>query len=261
MKAEGHEEGQLQTARRVAELMMLYLTHGPAIGVREAAKLMEIHPSISQRLFSTLAATGMVIKDQSTGKYRLGAWVADLGAVAAGSYSMRSLAEPYMVKVRDVTKETVTLHERWGDNRRISHVVEGLYEIRQIPKVGTYRSLLIGSSGKAILAFLENRDAETIINGVQWPLKTPTDKVMSMDEFLDNLRTVRRNGFDVTEGESALGAAGMSAPIIGARGYAVASLTVSGPAFRCTTDFFQEHVHVLKEAASKISIMIGGKAN
>lgn len=258
MKADERDEGQLQTATRVAELLMLYLSHGPALGVREAARLMNLHPSTCQRLFTSLAAKGMVVKDNATGKYFLGQWVADLGAVAAGSSSLRLLAEPYMVKMREITGETITLHERYGDSRMISHMIEGVHEVRQIPVVGSQRSLLKGSSGKVILAFLDPQDTDRIIKSVSWPYSTPTGVEVTRESFLDDLKRIRQQGYALTQGESISGVAGLSAPILGAKGFAVASLTVSGPAFRSTPEFLLSYVSVLREAANKISMLIGG---
>ncbi len=251
-------EGQLQTAVRVAKLLMLYLSHGPALGVRDAARLLNIHPSISQRLFASLASTGMLVKDSATGKYVLGKWVADLGALVAGSHSLRLLVEPYMMRIRDLTGETITLHERWGDNRRISHVIEGVHEVRQIPAVGACRPLLSGSSGKVMMAYLEPKETERIINEVHWPYKTPAGLTISREAFLDDLKRIRTQGYAITQGESVSGVTGASAPILGARGFAVASLTVSGPAFRCTPQFLQRYVPALLVAASEISTLIGG---
>lgn len=252
-------EGQLQTAVRVAKLLMLYLSHGPALGVRDAARLLNIHPSISQRLFASLASTGMLVKDSATGKYVLGKWVADLGALVAGSHSLRLLVDPYMVRIRDLTGETVTLHERWGDNRRISHVIEGVHEVRQIPAVGSCRPLLVGSSGKVMMAYLEPKERERIIEETQWPFKSPSGLMIAQEDFRADLNRVRAQGYAITHGESVSGVAGASAPILGANGFTAAALTVSGPAFRCTPQYLQRHIPSLVKWAREISTLIGGE--
>jgi DNA-binding IclR family transcriptional regulator len=200
----------------------------------------------------------MLVRQDSTRKYVLGEWVAELGLVAAGSPGLRALAKPYLAKAQEATGETVSLHERWGDKRKITCVVEGIHEVRQIPVVGTCRPLLLGSSGKAILAFLDARERDKILSTAKWPLRTATGKEISYESLVSDLAQVREDGYSISDEETVQGAAGVSVPIFGPHGVAVACLTVSGPLQRCTRQFLQSHVPTLQALAQHISALIGG---
>ena len=88
------------------------------LGVREIARRLAVHPSTASRLLGTLAAAGLIERDEATARYRLGR--ADRGARrrAVDRLPVVSQARPELEHLSAVTAETVNLAIRDG-----AHVV------------------------------------------------------------------------------------------------------------------------------------------
>jgi DNA-binding IclR family transcriptional regulator len=68
------------------------------------------------RHLSTLRILGYVDQDAQTECYKLSLKLAHIGQAAMDQFDLRRLAEPYMLKLRDLTGQTVVL-EHSGERR------------------------------------------------------------------------------------------------------------------------------------------------
>ena len=70
------------------------------------------------------------------------------------------------------------------------------------------------------------------------------------------MEETRRQGYAVSLAEVTAGACGISAPVLGPSGWAVASIGVSGPLERLTDRRRAEVAEVVRDAAQRLSLLV-----
>jgi DNA-binding IclR family transcriptional regulator len=171
----------------------------PELGVSELAAILGTHESTASRLASTLAAWGMLRKDPATGKYQLGIGLVTLAGMVAAHLDLRTVARPHLFRLRERTRETVTL-ACWDVDEAINiEQVPSLNAVAHAGPVGRRNPPHCTAAGKAILAYLpEERVAELAAKGL--PRFTPKT-ICDQATLLRELERVRSQGYAVNTEE------------------------------------------------------------
>src|SRR3954463_2061196 len=147
-----------RTAARTLDLME-HVARAPApAGLIELADASGLDKSTAARLLAFLAERELVTRDSGTRRYAAGPALLGLGAAALRRSDLRVGARPYLERLRDATGETVTLHVRVADDFVCVDGVESPFPIRRAMPLGETLPLHLGSTGKAILAFLPSEE-------------------------------------------------------------------------------------------------------
>ncbi len=170
--------------------------------------------AVLYRLLSTLLDEGFVTRDESTREFHLGVALVELGARASEDLEVTRLAATGMQQLMELSREAVCLAVRDGDEAVVVDRVEppGLF-VRIGYAVGFRHALGVGAHGRALLASLPAAP------GLPALPRAVRDGI-------------RRAGYAVSTDELELGASGVAAPILDARGQAVAALGVVAPTAR-----------------------------
>ena len=143
-----------RTASRTLTLLE-HVARAPApAGLIELATDSGIDKSTAARLLAFLEERELVVRDPVTRRYAPGPALLALGAAALRRSDLRADARPYLERLRAATGETVTLHVRVRDAFVCIDGLEGPSPIRRAVPLGESIPLYVGSTGKAILAFL-----------------------------------------------------------------------------------------------------------
>ena len=94
---------------RIFSLMDCFTAEKPALGVREAARMLNSSPSSFGRLLGELRDEGILVQNPDTRMYTLGGRVIRWAGVYTASSDRRKKACPYMERIYKETNETVTL--------------------------------------------------------------------------------------------------------------------------------------------------------
>ncbi len=235
---------RLETIERVAQLLDYLATH-ESTGVSEISRALGYSKSVVHRLLTTLEAHGYVAATE-TRRYRLGFKVIELGLVALQQLDVRRRALPHMERLRALTQETVNLSMRVGDHRVYIESLESPQEIRQRVELGREMSLLLGSSSKAILAFLPEEERERIIAGAIGKT-TALGEPLSPDRLRRDLDEIRRRGYAVSLSERLVGAFSVAVPVFDHRAMVVGSISISGPVMRWRPELAEQYGRLLLE--------------
>jgi len=207
--------------------------------------------STAHRLLLNLSARGYVERSPSA-RFALGLRLLELGANVRQKQSLRELALPIMLEIRDHFRETVNLGKLRGDSVVYLESVESAYAFRVSPVVGVTDPVHATALGKAILAWLPPERRPAISDWTRLTPKTITDP----EAFDADLALTRKLGFAIDDEESMEGGRCIGVPIL--RNHAVvAALSISGPKARITDDRVQEMADRLKSAAEKIAAQLG----
>jgi IclR family acetate operon transcriptional repressor len=155
---------------------------------------------------------------------------------AYGEYSLRELAQPAMLHVRDQTGETVHLVvlDSEHDECVVVHRVDSTQAVRAFVQVGSHSPLHATASGLAILSAMPDADVDRVLSRAlpAYTRHTTTDPAALRARIAE----VRERGFAVNQGEWRPEVASVSSPIVRTDGTALGSITISIPFSRFSAD-------------------------
>jgi len=206
------------------------LSRSELLGLREVTQNTGIPKSTVFRILSTLVDLGYVTREPNR-NYRINPRLGRLVSDGAASEALRRLARPLMLELRDTYGETVNLGAQQFDKVTYLEVVPSEFALRLQESRGASVPVHASALGKAILAFSPQREVEAFVRGHK--LESVTEHTISDREaFLAELKRVRNAGVAFDRGEGSMLAVCIGAPILDAGGYAVAAMSISGPASR-----------------------------
>jgi DNA-binding IclR family transcriptional regulator len=251
LRAEG---GGLRSVGRAVRSLELIAEAGE-LGVTELGRRLGVHKATASRLAATLAERGLVERDPSTERYRLGFGLIRLAGAAMAGLDLVSTARPVVEDLAETTRETVTLGVRSGDDVVSIDQVTGTRSIVSVSWVGRRNPLHTTSTGKVFLAFMDDEERD---HHLARPLERVTKRtVVDPAQLRTQLAEIRRRGYAQTLEELEEGLNAVAAPVLQANGDVVAALSVSGPAFRVRPVDLPRLGRVTIDAATTISRRLG----
>jgi DNA-binding IclR family transcriptional regulator len=231
---------------------------GTAFTVTELSRSMKLPKSSVFEILSTLAAEGMLTKEEGTNRYRLGLKVLELASFARQSLEVSRVAEPLLKKLNQTLDETVQLTLLDGCEVLYIDGFESSRQLRTFFRLGDRAPVHCTALGKAILAFLPRKEIDQIIRAAGLSRFTPhtlTDKRLLVEE----LEQTAARGYSVDNMEHEDGVRCIGAPVRSSEGKVVAALSVSGPAQRLLPERDKAIARLVVDAADEISRRLGYK--
>lgn len=216
------------------------------LGTNEIARRAGINASTVSRLLATLGQTELVRRVPSTGRYRLGLRLVQLGNAALTRIDLREAARPHLVALAEETGETATLSVPGGQGIMTVEFVQSSSSVRSVAEAGRPSVLHATAVGKVLLAYGGRLPAGTLRSYTE---RTRTDRQAITDE----VAAVRNRGWAqaVREREEDLNA--VAAPILDPYDGLLAVLGLQGPAWRFHTQAMRASVDRLREHAGALS--------
>ena len=248
-------QGQVRSLVKALAILDCFSADRPELGVSEIARELGMPTSTVGRLLGTLHSSGILSQDHSTQRYRIGSKVLSWGAVFMNGLDMRAKARPLLEELHHLTQETVNFYALDGLERVCVDCIESPQRVRVIVHIGERMPLYAGSAGKAILAYVSSVLLGRIL---EKPLERMTDNTITdADKLLEELRSIRRNGYAVSHAERFTDALGLAAPVFDATGNVVASLNVAGPLVRFGDAEVAKYAPKVMQLANEVSQSLG----
>ncbi len=206
--------------------------------------------STAHRLLLNLISRGYVER-ASANTFALGLKLLELGATVRQGQSLRDIALPIMLNLRNELGETINLGRLREGSVLYLETVESEHAFRVSASLGIRDPLHVTAIGKAILAWMPP-ERRPVLN--DWRKLTPAT-ITDPKKFARELALTRERGYALDEEESMEGGRCIGVPILHI-GNPVAGLSVSGPIARITTKRIKAIAAVLQHAASAISQQI-----
>jgi IclR family transcriptional regulator, acetate operon repressor len=160
-------EPSTRTVERALALLAAICDRGGA-NLAESARGCGLAPSTALRLLRTLETTGFVSKDETSGTYRPGSRLIQLGAQALSNESLIDLAKPVMEKLVAETGESAYLSvEGHGATALYISIVEGTHSVRHASWVGRTVPLDISAAGHALGGRVPDEGYVVVERGVE----------------------------------------------------------------------------------------------
>jgi DNA-binding IclR family transcriptional regulator len=210
----------------------------PSFAVRESAELLGVAPSTAHRLLTTMQATGFVIQDPATRRYRAGPALVAVALASLQRIDVGRVARPHLAALAAETRETVSLAVAEGATVRFIDSVEGPDVVRVRSRIGLAVPAHTSAAGKALLAGLGRDELLRLYPATRLQRRTPRS-IGSRALLLKELEDVRRLGYATSLEEGTPGLASVAVGIGDLRGRVIAALAVVVPSERldaCRTE-------------------------
>jgi DNA-binding IclR family transcriptional regulator len=210
------------------------------------------------RHLSTLKYLGFVEQDARTEFYKLGLKLAHVGQAAMEQFDLRRLAEPYMIKLRDLTSQTTVLSIPASGDAIVSAAWEFANPVMISVKLGYRLPAHASAQGRLTLAFSPS-DLQQRVLARKLPSftpQTPTDPA----KVRDRLGLIRKQLYEVSVNETLLGISAVGAPILNFENELVGVVAVVGTTQHIHDPVEPQQLLHLRACAKAISLKLNSTA-
>jgi DNA-binding IclR family transcriptional regulator len=245
----------IQSVDRAIDVLE-YLSSSGWSGVTEIARALGTHKSTAYRLLVTLKDRGLVEQDSNTDRYRLGLGLVNLAAAVTGELDIVQYARPVCERLRDETGGTITISVLTGNDVMVIYQTMSSSSVLSVDWRGKHLPLHCTSDGKVLLAYLPESRQRTLLQGSlqRFTPHTIVDPVVLKAQ----LHTIREVGYGYTVEELEIGLNAVAVPIFTRGASVLATLGLSGPAFRFPSPAISGFAERAISSAAEISNALGG---
>ncbi|MFA5204168.1 MAG: IclR family transcriptional regulator [Lentisphaeria bacterium] len=225
-------------------------------GVSDLARRLHLPKNSVFRIASTLLAHGYLERGGEAQEFVLGRKLLALGYAAVGETTLAGHALGPMRDLRDRTGETVLLGTLLEAEGVILEQVMSRNPIRFVVEAGHRFPLHTAAPGKALVAFLPEAERTARLARLTFP-RFNRRTLTSRAAYERELKNVRRRGYAVDRAEEVEGLHCVAAPVVNHRGYPVAAVWVTAPAYRLPVAAFARLGTLVLDTAKTISAAFG----
>jgi len=180
------------------------------------------------RHLSTMRQLGVVEQVPGSEKYRLGWKLYQLGQVAFERFDLKTVAEPFMARLRDEVCQSVVLAIPIGVEAlfiaNLDYTAAGLPKIAGVS--GTVVPPAVSATGRIVLAFAHKKQQDQALSQ---PLKAYTKHTLTkVDTLRTRMQLIQKRLYDYGADELTLGIATVAAPIFGGDEQLLGIITIVG---------------------------------
>ena len=229
----GLPQGELRVTAvtRALHIMEAFKPGERELALGELARRARLHKTTVLRIARTLADSRYLVQTASGG-WRLGPAAASLGARYHRGFDHTVVIEPVLRELAKKTRESAAFYVREASTRVCVVRVDGPQPIRYHAQLGEVLPLDAGAAGRVLLAYA--------------------------GEPGEPYESIRRAGHHITFGERDPAVASLAAPVFGHNQVIAGAVAVTGPIERVTRSAASKHVKLLKEAAARLTLELGG---
>lgn len=253
IRARESKAGPVGVLSKVLQVLEALNTAPAGLQLRQVAQQTGINKSTAYRFLAHLEAEGYLFRDDD-GAYIVAPKLARLGSGMAYHATLRHCSRPVMQRLWTMTTETVNLGVLDGLTVLYLDVMESTHSFRMVSEIGMRRPLYCTSLGKAMLAFIEDRDSALQSMRLE---RVGPHTITSQARLRRELSKIAQQGFAVDDEEAGLGSRCVGAPIFDESGKVTAAISVSGPITRINRDRLLVFARAVREGALSISAKLG----
>lgn len=223
-------------------------------GVRELAKEVDLPVATLHRILTQLQEEDIIKFNENSSKYSIGMELIRLSAKVSNNIDIKKITRPLLESLVMKYKETACLVLYSREKRKIIWVdkVNGDSPLQYIITLGEYQPVPYGSSGKSILAFLEDQEIVEIC-------KSENFSPEKIEDLMIELNEIRKSKVSVTTSERLIGSKGVASPIFNSANQVIGSIVISAPIERMDILNLEDLKKDVVLVASEISNVLGAK--
>jgi len=244
-----------QAVMRAIKILSAFTDEQPEWSLADLSKDVDLNRTTLYRMMTALESARLITRDPNKDTYRLGSELIVLGWRAMRANPLREIARPELLKLAELTHETVSLEILDGIDTVMLDEVKSAYMIGMVSSIGKRWPAYASSTGKVLLGYLP---PESLSNHLPEQLKPLTEKtIIDRSAFIAGLEEVRQKGFASAWDELEMGYSDISAPVFNHEGKVVAAISLGGATPRFTEEIVKKMVAWLKESTAQVSYLSG----
>lgn len=204
----------------------------------ELASHLDMATSTIHNHLSTLENLEYVINQD--GEYQIGLRFFEHGVWAKRNYGVADVAQNSLEHLAEQVGEMVWLLVEEHGRAVCVEKAAGEHAVQTYAQLGKRIHIHAAAGGKALLAFLPQERIDEIIEQNGLPAQTGAT-ITDPDDLKQELERIRQRGYAINDGETIDGIRAIAAPVR-PNGELVASISVAGPRFRMTGEYFSEEL-------------------
>jgi DNA-binding IclR family transcriptional regulator len=210
----------------------------------------DLHPSTTHRILNSLIDNGFVEKEP-TGHYRLGDKLLQMSNGLHTSSDLRSIALPFMERLRDSLNESVNLTIREGDVLVYIEkaVPDRIMHVQQI--IGSKAPLHVTAVGKLMLGAAGRDEIKGYTHRTNLPAYT-RNTLSDPNKLLEDCLKSYKQGFGIDNEEAEIAVGCIGVLIYDSTGSVVGGLSVSSPIERRKTEWVDDVIQTAREISAQL---------
>lgn len=248
----------MSTVDKALDILELFSEARPAIGLSEAARLLERDKASTLRYLNALETKGFVEQDPLTRSYHLGPSLARLAMIREVTYPVNKAARNILKKLVEDTGETAHLSHFYNDSMTQIAIEETSFRgTRVYMDPAEPLTMHATASGITYLSQIPDIEARRILSA---PLQKHTKQtVLTVEGVMQMVDAARVAGVAVTTGTFEADICGIAAPVFGPSGVVCGAVAVATPSSRMTDEVCAKISDHVKLAAQLVSRHYGAK--
>jgi len=237
---------------RALEILLAFTAADSEMTAGELLKRVDLRRSTLYRLLYTLEQKGFLTSDSEPQRFRLGPSVAHLAHVWTSSLDISTVAQPMMRRIWETTGETVALSLPQGIDRIYVAEIPSVQALSFKRGVGYKEPLVLGASGRAILASMDSAPEELarLTQGLK----------IDLPAYEKELELTKKRGYAISREEVIPGAVAIAAAFFKGDGQVAGSIGVFGPSIRMDSGRIDEVGKLLVQESGNLSRALGRRA-
>lgn len=254
--ASAGERRKIGSVQRAVDILNLFNSQTPQLGITEIAQALNLHKSTASGLITTLEANGYLDQDSATRKYQLGLKLVERSSLVLNQIEVRKVALPLLEQLRDKCGESVNLAIRDGVDVVYVERVRSLRSLGTREEIGKRASIHCTALGKAMTAWLPPGELKQLVSRCDlYPLTQNT--ITDREQLILELERTRERGFAIDDEEIEMGVRCVASPIFNHVGRPFAGVSVSAPVTRMPIDGVSAVAEIVLDTAKSISTRLG----
>lgn len=252
-------QNTVQSIERAIDILEALSQHKNGCGVTNISKMTGLNKATVHRILNTLAFKGYVDKDIETDNYKLGMKILSLASSILDRMDIRSIAQPYMRKLAELTHSVVHLCIQDDDkiiyiDKMESENFRGSFKMNS--QIGKRVLIHCTASGKVLVSTKDKEEIKSLLG--EEPYKRFTENtILTLDRYMEELETVREKGYAIDDVENEEGIRCIAAPIYDRNGNIIAAISVSTLTLYMDLDELEKIKEHMIKTAKDISYELG----
>jgi IclR family acetate operon transcriptional repressor len=254
----GAPTGHVQSLTRGLSILDALAKTAAGLTLTDVAQRVELPPSTTHRLLSTLEKMGYVHQAGDLGLWFIGLQAFRVGTTFLDSRDFVAESHAYMHRLMEQAGETVNLAILDGTEAVFVAQVQCHEMMRTLVKLGSRVPLHASGVGKALFAALPDPQVDAILKVKGLPRITE-NTIVAVETMWAALRVIRQRGYSFDDEEHARSTRCVGAAIYDEHAEPLGAISIAGPSSRMPDERIRHFGPVVAHIAEELTRHLGGK--
>jgi len=254
----GTVTAQVQSLTRGLSILEALAKAEAGISLTDIAHRVELPPSTTHRLLSTLEKMGYVYQSEELSHWYVGLQAFTVGSGFLANRDFVGQSHVYMRRLMEQSGETANLAILDGTEAVFIAQVQCREMMRILVKLGSRVPLHASGVGKAIFAALPDEQIDAILKVKGLPRITG-NTIVAPETMWAALKVIRHRGYSFDDEEHAPGTRCVAATIYDEYAEPLGAISLAGPSSRLPDERIKQLGPIVAHTAEELTRKLGGR--